>query len=278
MSNGNLWGTPSMYVADALNELVARWDAAMQSGDMVDLSLGALEMYLTFSFYSGGPLVNENPGQEVPRMGARSGIYQRNKKKMYYRNINDDWYTTTNALKKVPFTDENMCFPMAFLYCQCRRLKFDETLTQVIDVQETKMKGENRSHQEQYLLTRDEIEVLPYQYLEISEEEYQYFYFHLRHLVLQEEAGPPYSLILFYPYRRKCRRPSQSNQVYEAEDWDPTFHRNVWVQAWLRAAMIVHRHVQRTLQREVDPTDFNDCCQCYADVFQVHLHVLKVET
>ena len=277
MSNGNLWGTPSMYVAEALTELVTRWEAAMQSGDMVDLSLGALEMYLTFTFYSRGPLANEN--NENPRMGARAGTYQRLKKKMYYPNINNDWYTSTNALKKVPFTNENMCFPMAFLYSQCRRLTFDpETMSRVVDVQETKMRGGDRHNVEQYLLTRTQFPDLPYQYLEISEEEYHYFHLHLPHLVVHEEPGPPYWLVLFYPYRRKGSNRSQSNQCFQFEDWDPGFHRNSWVQAWLRAATLLHRHVQRTLQREVDATDFNDCCQCYADVFQVHLHILKVET
>jgi len=43
-ANGGSWGTPNLVVSSALDEIVERWEAAMQSGEEIDLSIGALEM------------------------------------------------------------------------------------------------------------------------------------------------------------------------------------------------------------------------------------------
>ena len=295
LANGNMWGTPSIFIANALDQLVTLWDNAMQSGDMVDLSLGALEMYLTFTFYGQGPLVQA----EAPyvRMGARPrrGEYEIIKKKMYYQNINDDWYTTTNALKKVPFTDENMCFPMAFMYCQCRRIHFGGGGHQVVKVSETNAFGILPTYREKYITSKWYAMENPAQFLEIGEQDFHYIQVYLPHLVFQGEdilsedgldnvVRSTYWMTLFYPYRQLAktvnRRKTRVNphQIYSLEDASIGYHRNAWIQCWLFAAQLVHQHVQRKLFREVDHTDFFDCCQAYADVFHVHIHILRVET
>jgi len=56
--NGGYWGSSNDLVITMLDTLVEQWEQAMQSGDEVDLSQGALEMFFTYTLMSG-PLVNQ---------------------------------------------------------------------------------------------------------------------------------------------------------------------------------------------------------------------------
>ena len=113
--NGGYWGSVSYPIRTALESIVEAWDQAMQSGTPIDLSEGALEVVCTFTLGFAGPLPTE-----PAMMGAENRDYQTIKKQMFVRSIHDEFYTKIDALKKTPFTEENLCFPMSFMGCGIR--------------------------------------------------------------------------------------------------------------------------------------------------------------
>jgi len=70
--NGGYWGSTNEPVQTVLQTLVGQWEAAMQSGEEVDLSQGALEMILTYTLMGAGAIVdNRMDGAAGPFGGGR---------------------------------------------------------------------------------------------------------------------------------------------------------------------------------------------------------------
>ena len=103
-ANGGWWGSQNLPIGNALPDFVESWNNAMQSGDYVDLSQGALEILFTFTFYGRGP-----PAAGLQRMGAKHvrdrdfDRYHQAQKKIYSKSIFSDMYTHNRSLRKVCF-------------------------------------------------------------------------------------------------------------------------------------------------------------------------------
>ena len=283
-ANGGTWGTPNMIVGQALDEMTARWDEAMQSGDEVDLSVGALQLICTFTLL-GRARTGRLFQPDEARMGARQVIYHQYKRRMYHRSIQEQMYTRSMALRKVPFTEGKWCFPMAFVFSQCRRWKFDNG--KVVEIQESKpLQGP---------LTLPQLHAGPYfvfdlasladhagQYLDLKS---QYQRWNRRNKTnvpvmrgpnaysQQTLFGESLPIVIFNPFKTpmnyhaarsdiKEYRLDEASTPQELEDW-------IWL------ARQIHAFVEKTQQRRLDHTLFYECVQAYADTFQVHIHVFR---
>ena len=97
-NHAHMWSSNTHYIGHntCLANILTDWEAAMQSGEELDLSSEAFKLYFQF--------VLTNPHHPAPhRVGARRAIedtYEQTKKKMYNRS-------------KLECKD--ICFPMAFL-------------------------------------------------------------------------------------------------------------------------------------------------------------------
>ena len=283
-ANGGSWGTPNLVVSSALDEIVERWEAAMQSGEEIDLSIGALEMICTFTLT--GPR-RDNPDFPEPevRMGARAVIHHQFKKRMFHRSVHDQMYTHSHALRKVPFTDGKWCFPMAFAFSQCRRWIFTEG--KIADVIESKaLQGP---------LTLPQLHAGPYfvfdlasladhagQYLDLKA---QYQRWNRRNKTnvpvmrgpnaysQQSLFGESLPIVLFNPFKTPMNYHGTRTEIkeYALEECSTPQQLEDWI--WL--AQQIHRFVEFTQQRQLDHTLFYECVQAYADTFRVHIHVFR---
>eukprot|EP01040_Poterioochromonas_malhamensis_P011996 gene11996-13099_t len=281
-ANGGWWGTPDMPIVGepgALEEWVARWSEAMQSGEEVDLSQGAIEFVFTYTLMGTS---TSSPIQKGMRMGARSaGSYQRNKKRMYVRSVHSQMYTQSLALRKVPMTEDEWCFPMAFLFAQCRRMVLNDEATEIIGVLETE--GLQRVDSER-------LQRLPYRVIDVSDRRTPATYYQsetkykmisrvmksaipVRNINENFEYGPDgkrkFPVILFNPLKTFVT--VDGKREYKLEEWNSEQD----ILQWKSLAEMVHAHVELQLQHPVDRNDFYSCCQAYATVFQVHIHIFR---
>lgn len=227
----------------ALHQFVIAWEEVQQSDDQLHLNDGGLELKFTFTLAG-----DHHP--PVEHVGHRT------KKTMYCRQIYDDYYTKTDALKRTPVTPDQQCWPMAFLSCQLRRIHLDETKQKVIQLEETK----RESNLVPSTLHRS-IELENF-------EDRLLFTQHAPHFV--DPLNP--ALILFHPFKKIKQR---VNNVYEyfLNDAETVGELN----AWVRAAEILHTYVEQQLERAVNKNNLVEVGQAYADVFEVYIHVLRVE-
>jgi hypothetical protein len=226
----------------ALHRFVQAWDEVQQSDDAPDLSNGALQLRFTFT------LANFQPPGGNHHMGARS------KKTMYQREIYADFYSKTDALKRTPFTDEGYCWPMAFLGCQCRRLELTAA-RKIVGISETK------PNREPHVTSLHR--TIPI----TNELDKQWIQTHSPHLISGD------NLVLFNPYKKIKRR---VNNVYEyfVDDAETVGELNTWK----RAGQIIHEYVRTSSnQPELDVHDFIGCGKAYSNVFNVWIHILRVE-
>ena len=261
-ANNHYWGTPNMICANAIPELIARWEESMQSGGEVDLSNGGLEMIFTFTFLDGAPIAQPNQFRLVGMRGV-----QTEKSGLYKRAIFSSFFTEEDSLLKIPFTEENLCWPMAFMMCRCRELTIDYENQQVTGIQE--------SFGKPYFRTREDMEEKPFVTLPISDVTvYRFIYryaprliFYPRYLNRMTESDQ--YLILF-----NCFKTKSQNQKYVYEEIESPNQ----LTAWKKAASCLHQYVERMSNRSIDHTNFYECGQFYANCFQVFIHILRVET
>lgn len=236
----------------ALKHYVDAWEEVQQSDDTVHLNEGPLKLEFTFTL---ADLAGPPPRVHLP-MGAHN---HHNKKKMYQRTIYDDFYTNTNALKKTPDTAEGLCWPMAFLACQLRRHGLDETGEKIITLKETE--AEKNPHTPTPLHRTIPIH---------SEADIRLFTTHSPHICCQHNGE--LQLLLFNPYRVVVSRVDNVYK-YRLEDAQTLGE----LDAWKTAARLIHAHVEIKKGVPVNMHNFYESLQAYADVFEVHIHVLRVE-
>jgi len=196
-------------------------------------------------------------------MGAQN--YQVVKSRMIVRSIHDEFYTKLDVMKKTPFTVEKLCFPMSFMGCGIRT--YVMTNGKCTDILENK--GCRK-------ITRNNIS----DYFEVSN-----IAIILDNVPLGRKLKndillhlPQYSykegFVVCNPYKQPDgpmvgNRPSK----YLLEEATAPFHR----QTWIDTAKCLHKYVQ--VQKGVPdlPVDQVSSIQAYADVFNVVIHVLRVE-
>lgn len=268
--NGGYWGGQNVFVTEALQDTVARWQQAMQSGEEINLAQGGpLTMIFTFTLMGKYEAAFQPPRAQ---MGARAD--QRNqrerrdqsKKRMYLRNVYSQMYERGLALRKVPFTEEGLCFPMAFLFCQCRRHVMHPEEDRIIDVLET------TSHAESFRI--EKIQGKPYHTIPLVNQAHQlYFLRYFKQIVTSNSQH----LVLFNPYKTEQPRAEydwEEGKRYVVDEADTESK----LRAWILAARLIHQYVEEQSHQWVDYHDVETCCQAYANVFQVHIHILRVAT
>jgi len=226
----------------ALHRFVQAWDEVQQSNDAPDLSDGTLKLRFTFT------LANFQPPGGNQVMGARS------KKTMYQREVYNDFYTKTDALKRTPFTDEGYCWPMAFLGCQCRRLEMTPT-KEIVGISETHP-------------TRAPVVTPLHRTVPITNAlDIPWIQCYSPHLIADDK------IVLFNPYKKVKARVNNKYE-YFLDDAETVGELNTWK----RASQIIHEHVKVfSNQPDLDVHDFLGCGKAYADVFHVWIHILRVE-
>ena len=283
-ANGGWWGTPDMPIVGepgALEEWLARWDESMQSGQEVDLSQGALEFVFTYTLM-GASTSSRATTRSMTRMGARTaGSYQQNKKRMYIRNVHSQLYTQSLALRKVPITEDEWCFPMAFLFAQCRRMVFNEDGTEIEHVIETE--GIQKVNPER-------LEQLPYRVIDVSDRQSAFTYYQSEtkyktmskvmksNIPLQQstvafhydqQGYREFPVVIFNPIKSYVT--VNGKREYKLEEWTSAQD----ILQWKALAQLVHAYVERQVDHPVDRNDFYSCCQQYATVFSVHIHIFR---
>jgi hypothetical protein len=226
----------------ALHRFVSAWEEVQQSDDAPDLSQGALQVKFTFT------LANHQPEGINHHMGART------KKTMYQRQIYNDYYTKTDAIKRTPFTADGYCWPMAFIGCQCRRLEFTGD-REVVGIQET-------SSERQPTITALH-RTIPI----ASENDRTLIQTHCPHLIHGNH------LVIFNPFKKYISRVNNIC-VYELDEAKTVGQLN----AWQRAGELIHEYVQVVSEKpQLDVHDFLECGKAYANTFHVWIHILRVE-
>jgi hypothetical protein len=226
----------------ALHRFVLAWEEVQQSDDAPDLSQGALQIKLTFT------LANHQPEGINHHMGART------KKTMYQRQIYDDYYTKTDAIKRTPFTADGYCWPMSFIGCQCRRMELTAA-RKVVGIQETSS--------ERVPSITELHRTIPI----ASENDRILIQTHCPHLIVDDK------LVLFNPFKTCISRVNNICR-YELDEAKTVGQLN----AWQRAGELVHEYVQVVSEKpDLDVHDFIGCGIAYANTFQVWVHILRVE-
>ena len=253
--NGGHWGSLAYTVNTALESIVEAWDQAMQSGTQVDLSEGALEVVCTFTLGFEGPLPLE------PAMMGAEVDYHVVKKRMFVRSIHDEFYTQINALKKTPNTEEKLCFPMSFMGCGVRTYVFTDNVCTSVE--------ENKGCRK---ITRNNIQ----DYFEVPiittlgiEEGVK-----LRNDIARNLPQFSFrdSLVVCNPYKQPSVMNGNRVSTYVLEESTSLFHK----QNWVSAAKCLHKYVESKKGVELDVHQLSTI-QAYADVFDVVIHVLRVE-
>lgn len=89
------------------------------------------EIFQQFNLAGGNRNRNRNAeavarrGDPRLRVGARTSVYSELKKKMTHQRSLGSFFHYTDAVLNTPETDDNFCFPMAFIKCQMRVLTAD---------------------------------------------------------------------------------------------------------------------------------------------------------
>ena len=110
-SHNHMWSSSTTIIGqgEGLHQILEDWENAMQSGEEVDLSQGAIEIIFQF-------VLTRNIAPNNNRVGA----YKDRKEKMYNRICINDIFRKDKTLMDIPHTNEKVCFPMSFISAQCR--------------------------------------------------------------------------------------------------------------------------------------------------------------
>jgi len=241
-NHAHMWSSNTHYVGHntCLANILTDWEAAMQSGEELDLSSDSFTLYFQF--------VLTHPHHPAPhRVGARRSIedtYEQAKKKMYNRSKLECIFKEDKTLLNIPrIPDKGICFPMAFLSCQCRNLIRGSTgtITHVVE-SSSEFRGNNLTDKECYSF-------IPCPEL----------------LQVQLQADLPFfickdQIILFNPY---IIQPEYLNQRQLA--------------LWIQLVEYIHQYVQSKLDRVINMNNLEEVCVAYAEVFQVIIHIRRLE-
>ena len=98
---------------NALNEILQNWENAMQSGEEVDLSNGAIEFIIQYTLTREHEPVANRVGAGEYVYGGR---YAARKEKMYNRICLNDIFEKDNTLLNIPHTMKKYVFQWLFYH------------------------------------------------------------------------------------------------------------------------------------------------------------------
>ena len=240
-SHNHIWSSSTFVIGhgSALNEILQNWENAMQSGEEVDLSNGAIEFIIQYT------LTREHE-PAVNRVGAGEYVYgakyAARKDKMYNRISLNDIFEKDNTLLNIPHTMEKICFPMAFLSSQCRYFEKNASGT-ILEIIESgsQLKGSYIKNKKPNLFIACPPHLLCLQVF------FPCFYFENQ-------------ICLFNCYKIDLKKLSPS-------------HLTVWIQL----CQYIHHYVETILQHEVDMNNLEEVCNAYCEVFDVIIHIRRME-
>ena len=241
IAHNHMWSSSSYVIGQgaALNQILEEWENAMQSGEEIDLSSASIEFVCQYV------LSREREPSNTRRVGARhcTATYIARKDKMYNRICLQDIFYKDHTLLDIPFTNEKVCFPMAFISSQCRLLEKD-TNGDIINVIES-----GGEYHASYLKAKEanifipcpiELQPLLQQFLPC-------FYFENQ-------------ICLFNCYRLDFKNITP-----------------ILLQVYIQLAQYIHHYVEMKLQRSVDMNELQDVCTAYTEAFQVVIHIRRME-
>ena len=184
------------------------------------------------------------------------------RRRMYNRNIFSDLFRYKDAVRQTPFTDESLCWPMSFLYCCLRRYIINEN--KVIDV------NENTPISRHSILPNNLYRMIP-----VVNKELGVLLLSIAPQVIYKDENNNYSIVLFNPYKTKdrCSSLALCNTWLLEECTTP-----IQLGVWQEIAKNIHHFVcEKTNSPNLLWTDLDGCGKAYADVFQVIIHIVRVE-
>lgn len=202
------------------------------------------EMFQLYGQTSGPPepTVNEwNVGNE----------YEKMKKTLFVKHSLHNFFMSSKAVGFVPATEEEICFPMAFLACQQRVWRHEilenGTLGPFNEILEDRRETLEFDSNVESLFPVDS---------------------HCKFLRSDFKG-----LICFQNEKKAIPKKRDEMVLYENEkDW-PTTTLHIW--KW--CAIQLHDYVQEVVGRKIDHNDLYDCLSCYSYVFQVYINVYAME-
>lgn len=181
--------------------------------------------------------------------GEEKGIYAQLKDRIYIRKSLDDYFVRSKACIGVPFTEDDLCFPMAFMRSQKRTWKIDGT--GVLDHVE---EGRTELLQVQFAMEEDDMDI------EVPE----------KTSFFDETA-----ITLFDTTKQRIPRVGSHGKtmyVNEKEDLSKG-HLDTWI--W--AAMKLHEVVEEEVGESVNVKDLGECMAAYSYVFDVVISIYAME-
>lgn len=248
--NHGHWSTQTYTVNHCIDSILEDWNLAMQSGERVDLRMGAITIICQFTL----DRQHENP--QHARVGAGGTTYQDRKRKMWMRTNIDQCFIHNHSLLYIPKTIEKLCFPMAFITAQCRILQKNEQ-GKIINIEESKP-----------CETWNIVQPPSDNYLYISIQDLAFIEklkIHLPQMIHRDQ------LVLFNPYKKKA---NPRNSAYLKEQFQTQIELNLFIEL----AKLVHKQAELILNREIDVNNLQDVGNAYAEAFQVHIHIRRFET
>ena len=207
------------------------------------------------------------------RMGSRTK--KQTKGGQYRRTIYNNIYTHDKTLKQTPMTTDGLCFPMAFLGCQLRRWFLDENGV-AVDICETKHKKNpcyfrEAPTEENFLIPLCEVSTNPTGDTAFLRRHGSQF---ITEKTNEENGQKEGYLVLFNPYKTKASSTEQAiGREFTLEEATIKYE----LDAWVKVAKYVHKYVEMVMGMTIDVHDFDGCIPHYAQVFQVNIHILRVE-
>lgn len=196
------------------------------------------------------PPPNHNVRNLRPRVGGDDtvGIYTKLKERLYVKRSLEDFFSYSKACISVPTTQEEICFPMAFMRCQLRtwthKVVAGHVLGEMISIEEDNC----------YPLNIEFTETVP------------------RHRASFFDGE---TIKVFDNTKRQQRRVGsrgRTHYINEAKDLSEEE-----IDLWKWCAYQMHYFVEGVWGKEIELQDLDECMRAYCYVFQVNIAVFAIE-
>ena len=212
------------------------------------------------------------------------GMYDKFKSNIFVRGGLGDFFFTTKACVFTPESTLNMCFPMAFLRSQCRTFIYErngvatQNCCNLLEIIESKPFEFGIEAYNERVKLMEEVQVHNVNYI--------FDNFIIKDLFAGSDLNDfpvPWrcgnDLVMFNPFKkvRSAGAGILSTRYYAdlIEEKMPDAHEFLY--QWEATAILLHYFVEKTMGREIDVTDLDECMRCYGHVFSCHVHVHRSE-
>ena len=257
-THNNYWASDRVLVVNALDDALQKWEESIQSGGDMDLSDSTIQF--RFQYTLNTP--NIQPRHRVRgitriRLGrvdhrVRTGrvdrrVRQRDLSKKMWNHICVEDLFFQKYLFMIPIREVGHCFIMAFLVSQCRTYIYHESNLIHIEETQPKQNGNDCHNDKGYIYLND----LPTALIPFMKQ-------HLPFLINDQNQ-----FILFNPYKPEGKVNSwETNEQLQILDF---------------LAIFILDYVQRHYTATIDEEDLLSVGQAFATVFQMYIHIHRLE-